>query len=99
MHRPQSAPRPCLRFCRQSLLPQDAAALAQFIDRRSCNLLPHRSFDEFGDEEVAEQNPWAEEEELGEGLEQQQQELAGGGSRLRRCLCCAASLRSEHCGE
>ncbi|PRW57780.1 DNA-directed RNA polymerases and III subunit RPABC2 [Chlorella sorokiniana] len=34
-------------------------------------------FDEFGDEEVAEQNPWAEEEELGEGLEQQQQELAG----------------------
>ncbi len=27
---------------------------------------------------MAEQNPWAEEEELGEGLDQQQQELAGG---------------------
>ena len=36
-----------------------------------------RSLDDFGEDEVAEQNPWAEDEELGEGLEQQQQELAG----------------------
>lgn len=63
------------------------------------------SFDEFGDEEVAEQNPWAEEEELGEGLEQQQQELAGA---VLREWCCARGFctgaaagrggEQRHCG-
>ena len=57
--------------------PPGGAAAASAADACLCPPVRHLwpcSFgvDEFGDEEVAEDNPWGEEEELGDGNQQQQ---------------------------
>ena len=79
--------------------PRAAAAAASTIDARAplCRLFACSfGVDEFGDEEVAEDNPWGEEEELGDG-NQQQQGLEGAHPLAANCTLSTGTCQSASC--